>query len=157
MGWRVWSDPLTGGGGREAYVPYAPLGALKRLSDDLWIVDGPEIGLRYLGLTLPFPTRMTIVRLPRGELWVHSPIRWTQALGDAIADLGAVGHLVAPNTLHYWYLPDWQARYPSARSHGPPDLAKTARRPIVVDATLGDDAPWASRMSSANAWFAAAC
>jgi len=124
-----------------AFVPYAPLNELKPLASEVWIVDGPEIGMRYLGLTLPFPTRMTIVRLPTGRLWVHSPIAWNDALGHAITALGPVQHLIAPNTLHYWYLPDWHARFPQARSYGPPGLVEKARRAVKIDATLRDAAP----------------
>ena len=44
----------------EDFVPYAPLNALKPIARDVWIVDGPEIRFGYLGLKLPFPTRMTV-------------------------------------------------------------------------------------------------
>ncbi len=124
-----------------AFVPYAPLNILKPFADEVWIVDGPEIGMRYLGLTFPFPTRVTVVRLPTGDLWIHSPIAWNDDLGDAIAKLGRARYLIAPNTLHYWYLPDWQARFPQARSYGPPGLVEKARRPITIDETLSETAP----------------
>lgn len=83
----------------DAFTAYAPLNTLKPVADDIWIVDGPEIGMRYFGFTLPFPARMTIVRLPEGDLWVHSPIAWSDDLGVATAALGSVRYLVAPNTL----------------------------------------------------------
>jgi hypothetical protein len=125
----------------NAYAPYAPLETLKPFAEDVWIVDGPEIGMSYLGLTVPFPTRMTVVRLPSGDLWVHSPIAWNDRLAAALADLGRVRHLIAPNTLHYWYLPDWRDRFPEARTYGAPGLARRAKRPLVLDETLGDAAP----------------
>lgn len=125
----------------HAYLPYAPLNTPKPFAEGVWIVDGPEIGMRYLGMTFPFPTRMTIVRLPSGDLWVHSPIAWTEQMGDAIARLGPVRFLVAPNTLHYWYLPDWQARFPAARSYGPPGLDRKARRVVSIDEELGIEPP----------------
>jgi hypothetical protein len=127
--------------GSDAYIPYAPLNRPKPFGESLWIVDGPEIGMRYLGFTMPFPTRMTVARLPDGTLWVHSPIAWDDDLGAALAVLGPVRHLVAPNTLHYWSLPDWQARFPAARSYGAPGLAEKARRPLVIDETLGAAPP----------------
>jgi hypothetical protein len=114
-----------------AYLPYAPLDTLKSFAEEIWIVDGPEIGMHYFGITLPFPTRMTVVRLPGGKLWVHSPIIWNDSLGAAIDRLGPVHYLIAPNTLHYSYLADWQASYPQAHSYGPPGLpAKSATPPI---------------------------
>ena len=125
----------------NAYVPYDPLLTLKPFADEVWIVDGLEIAFSYLGLALPFPTRMTVIRLPSGDLWVHSPIEWSDQLAVPLADLGHVRHLVAPNTLHYWYLPDWRDRFPKARTYGAPGLERRAKRPLVLDETLGDRAP----------------
>jgi hypothetical protein len=125
----------------DAYLPYSPLNMLKPFVDNVWIVDGPEITMRYLGLELPFPTRMTVVRLASGEIWIHSPIAWSDDLAAAVRRLGPVSWLIAPNTLHYWHMPRWQAGFPEARSYGPPGLAARARRPLMVDETLGDRAP----------------
>jgi hypothetical protein len=125
-----------------AYIPYAPLDTLKPFGEEIWIVDGPEIGMRYFGLTLPFPTRMTVVRIPDGKLWIHSPIAWNDSLGASIDRLGSVCYLVAPNTLHYSYLADWQARYPQAHSYGPPGLAGK-RAKLTIDNILGKEPPTA--------------
>ena len=124
-----------------AYVPYEPLETLKPFAEQVWVVDGPEIGMDYLGLTLPFPTRMTIARLPSGKLWVHSPIAWRQSLAGALAELGQVQHIVAPNTLHYWHLTEWQEQFPLARTYGSPDLVRRAKRPLRLDDTLSDMPP----------------
>lgn len=125
----------------SAFKPYAPLQTLKLFADHVWIVDGPEIGMSYLGLTLPFPTRMTIIRLPSGDLWIHSPIAWSDGLAASLPGVGCVRYLIAPNTLHYWYLPDWKDRFPHARTYGAPGLASRAKRPLILDETLGDKAP----------------
>jgi len=92
---------------------------------------------------------MTIVRLPGGELWVHSPIAWSDDLGSEISKLGPVSYLIAPNTLHYSYLSDWRQRFPEARTYGPPGLADRAHRLIPVDETLGERPPtqWAGVFS----------
>lgn len=123
-----------------AYFPYAPLNTLKPFAEGIWIVDGPEIGMHYFGLTLPFPTRMTVVRLPSGKLWVHSPIAWNDSLGIAIDRLGSVRYLIAPNTLHYSYVADWQARYPQANSYGPPRLADKSAT-LTIGEVLGKEPP----------------
>jgi len=88
---------------------------------------------------MPFPTRMTVVRLGSGALFVHSPVAPDRALMDAVAALGPVAHLIAPNTLHYWFVPDWKARFPEARVFAVPGLK--AKRPLAVDAVLGDAPP----------------
>jgi hypothetical protein len=125
----------------DAYIPYAPLNALKPFAENLWIVDGREITMRFLGIAVPFATRMTVVRLVSGVLWIHSPIAWNEALAEAIRALGPVRFLVAPNTLHYWYLADWQKAFPEARSYGPPGLAARARKPVVIDEMLDTEPP----------------
>ena len=65
----------------DAYVPYAPLQTIKDFAKDVWIVDGPEIEMRYLGLDIPFPTRMTVVRLPGRELPGTLPDRLERWIG----------------------------------------------------------------------------
>lgn len=126
-----------------AFEPYAPLNVPKRFAKDVWIVDGPEIRMDYGPTSMPFPTRMTVVRLASGELWVHSPIAPDLALFEAIEALGPVRHLIAPNSLHYWYMADWLERYPEAVSNAVPGLEK-AKRPFRIDRTLGsgEGAAW---------------
>ena len=59
---------------------------------------------------------------------------------SAIDRLGPVAWLIAPNSLHYWHIADWQAIYPSARTLAVPDLAMRAKRPFRIDATLDGEA-----------------
>jgi hypothetical protein len=129
----------------EAFEPYSPLNVLKPFGDDVWIVDGPEIAMDYMGLKIPFPTRMTVVRLPDGGLWLHSPVALDEALAASIAALGPVRHLIAPNSLHYWWVPDWAARFPEAQVHAAPGLAKSAKRPLPPHRVLCEtpDPAWA--------------
>jgi len=129
----------------SAYKPYAPLDFLKPVADDVWIVDGPEIGFRYFGLTLKFPTRMTVIRLPDGRLWLHSPTRPTEALIASLRALGRVSFLIAPNSLHYWFVPDWQARFPKALTFAVPGLETKAKRKLLIHEALTDRPPpfWA--------------
>jgi hypothetical protein len=128
-----------------AYLPYVPIGAPKPIGPDIWIVDGPEIRFGVAGLKLPFPTRMTVVRLADGGLWLHSPTAPDAALLAAVEALGPVRFLIAPNSLHYWWLPDWAARFPEAEIHAVPGLARSAKRSLPPHRTLGDAAPpgWA--------------
>ena len=94
--------------------PYEPLNHLKPVADNLWIVDGPEVRMRYFGLRLPFTTRMTIIRLPDERLWIHSPTEPTEDLRREIESLGPVGFLVSPNRLHTTWLSAWRRLYPDA-------------------------------------------
>jgi hypothetical protein len=118
----------------EAFVPYEPLDQLKPVADHIWIVDGHEVRMRTLGVGIPFPTRMTVVRLPDGALWIHSPVAADEALYAAVAKLGPVAHLVAPNTLHWSFIADWRHRFPTATVHIVPGLeARVAEHRRIID------------------------
>lgn len=114
---------------------------LTQIDRDLWTADGPAVP--FLGI--PYPTRMTIVRLPEGGLWVCSPIRLDAELERGVEALGAVAHLVSPNKIHHLFLGDWQRRWPQARLYASPGLARR-RRDLRFDAELGDepDSAWAA-------------
>jgi len=128
-----------------AYALYEPVNTLKPVADDVWVVDGPEIRMGYPYLPffkIPFPTRMTIVRLGDGMLWVHSPTPLPENLAHAVDALGRVAYLVAPNLLHYSWVGDWKARYPEARAYAAPGVrAKAAGRFAGFDADLGETPP----------------
>ncbi|WP_336080456.1 DUF4336 domain-containing protein [Thalassospira sp. CH_XMU1448-2] len=107
--------------------PYAPLDTPKQIAPGVWIVDGPVIRFQYAGLKLPFPTRMTIIRLQSGKLFAHSPIRLNETLRAEVDALGEVAYLIAPNTIHYAGLPDWQKAYPDALAFCAPGVIKRAK------------------------------
>lgn len=119
---------------------YEPLFTLKAAAPDIWIADGGWI--RFYGL--PFPTRMTVVRLACGGLWVHSPVADQGGLAGAVAELGPVRHLIAPNWIHYAWVPDWQARFPQAVTWGSPGVVARAKGRGValhLDHELSDAPP----------------
>lgn len=126
----------------DCLTTYEPINRLKPVAEDVFIVDGPVIGMSYLGLSVPFTTRMTIVRLPGGRLWVHSPTPLTPELEDEVATLGEPSFLIAPNRLHYWWIGEWKARYPQARAYAAPGARKAAAtRFSGFDADLARDPP----------------
>jgi hypothetical protein len=129
----------------DRLVPYGPLGVLKPLAADIWIVEGPEIAFGVGPLKMPFPTRMTVVRLPDGAVWVHSPIEPSKETVAAVRALGPVRFLIAPNTLHYWWIADWSGLFPEAAVYLAPGLERAAKRPLPPARRLdgGGDAPWA--------------
>jgi hypothetical protein len=139
---------LPQGGMVIQYSPYQPLNVPKPFSESVWIVDGPEIRMKAGPLRLPFPTRMTIVRLGEGQLWIHSPTQPSKLLFDAVDALGTVAYLIAPNSLHYWWIPEWMARYPQAKMFAPTALKKSARRRLPDYQPLTDTPPagWASEI-----------
>jgi len=106
---------------------------LEPVGREIWIAEGPDVP--FLGF--PYPTRMAVVRLGDGGLWVWSPVEARDALVAGIAALGPVRHLVAPNKLHHLFLGDWARRFPEARLHAAPGLA-SRRRDLAFDGELGD-------------------
>lgn len=123
-----------------AYDAYEPLNVPKPFGDNVWIVDGPEIRMDFGPFKVPFPTRMTVVRLADGGLWLHSPIAPDEGLFAALKELGEVRYLVAPNSIHYWFMADWIERYPDAETLAVPDLDTKAKRPFRIDRKLEMDA-----------------
>src|SRR6185312_17029750 len=69
---------------------YEPLNQYKPVARNIGIVDGPFEYLTTAGvrLPLPFTTRMTVVRLGDGDLFLHSPIAYDAALSDELASMG---------------------------------------------------------------------
>jgi hypothetical protein len=108
--------------------------ALQPVGEELWIHDGSEVS--FYGF--PFPTRMSVVRLPGGRLWIHSPEQLSAPLQAELAQLGTVSYLISPNKLHHLFLDQWLAAYPTARSYAAPGLAEK-RRDLRFDAQLGEN------------------
>ncbi|MGH7024687.1 MAG: DUF4336 domain-containing protein [Caulobacteraceae bacterium] len=131
-----------------AYRPYAPLDTPKAVAPEIWIVDGPEIRFGVPGFKLAHPTRMTVVRLPGGGLWLHSPTSPSEPLVRRVEQLGPVRCLIAPNNFHYSWVLDWKARFPEAGVWGPPGLPRPARRALSPLRSLGEvaDPAWASTL-----------
>jgi len=105
---------------------YPPLNTLKPVADDAWIVDGPIIRFGAPWPKMPFPTRMTIFRLADGGLFIHSPTVLTPDLRREVEALGRPRWVVAPNRLHYWWVPDWREAYPTAEIFLAPRIREQA-------------------------------
>ena len=93
---------------------------------------------------LPFQTRMTVIKLNDGKLWIHSPIAPNEELFTELDALGKVAYLISPNKIHYAYIADWKQRYPQAlawSSPGVEERAKSQKVKVVFDAALTDNAP----------------
>jgi hypothetical protein len=124
---------------------YPPLNTLKPVVDNLWIVDGPMIRFGVPGLKFPFPTRMTVVRLSSGDLFVHSPTPLGPELRQELCRIGTPRWIIGPNRLHYWWIPEWRAAFPSAQVYLAPRIKEQAAGRIDF-AALSLDAesgfPW---------------
>ena len=107
---------------------------LEQFGNEIWIADGSNV---VASLGFHYPTRMAVIRLAGGELFVWSPVALTDGLRAEVDTLGEVRYLVAPNSLHHLFIADWKHAYPAARTYAAPGL-RDKRRDIAFDANLGD-------------------
>jgi hypothetical protein len=105
---------------------------LKQFGPEIWTADATDTvavwGFHY-------PTRMAVIRLTDGDLFIWSPIALTGGLRAEVDSLGNVRHLIAPNSLHHRFLADWKRAYPDARLYAPPGL-RQKRRDLDFDGDL---------------------
>ena len=121
------------------YDAYEPLNQLQPIGPDIWIVDGPVLKWGYgIPVKWPFPTRMTVVRLPDGGIWLHSPVKPDEELALAIARLGPVRHIVSPNRIHHVSIGPWSRHFPAARTWASPGVRERSDAGYTDDL---DDAP----------------
>lgn len=107
---------------------------LTEFGPEIWITSGDEvsvIGFRY-------PTRMAVLRLADGSVFLWSPIKLSAPLKAAVDKIGPVQHIVAPNSLHHLFIQDWAAAYPKAQLHAPPGLPRK-RADLTFHDTLTDE------------------
>lgn len=122
------------------------MGVLEHFGEEIWIAAGGEVtsaGFRY-------PTRMALIRLEDGGLFVWSPVALTSDLRASVDALGAVRFIVTPTAMHHLALPEWRAAYPNATLYAAPESRKRSPH-IAFDAVLSDapEAGWAGQIDQA--------
>jgi len=117
---------------------------LQQIGEEIWTYEGSTVSFHGF----PFPTRMTVIRLRNGDLWVHSPEKTNKDLKHELSALGEVKYLVSPNKLHHLFLPEWIKEYPTAATYAAPGLAKK-RNDIEFNFELSEAAEdeWAEEIS----------
>ena len=105
------------------------------------MADGPVASFHGF----PYPTRMAVIRLSQGGLFIWSPVALSSMLRGSIDLLGPVHCLVSPNALHHLFLAEWQSAYPAARLYGSPRLRRK-RQDLAFAGVLGDapEPEWAA-------------
>src|SRR5215475_4660970 len=119
---------------------YEPINVYKPIAPDIGIVDGPFEYLTVGGVRLPlaFTTRMTVVRLSNNDLFLHSPIKFDEALASKLLGMGTVRHLVSPNQFHYAHIGEWSKAFPDAIPWASPRVRQRARA-RHIDVTFARD------------------
>ena len=116
---------------------------LDELGPELWVANGGNVS--FYGIA--YPTRMVVVRLADGGLWVWSPIELSREIEREVEALGPVRHLVSPNKLHHLFLGEWSARFPDAKLWGTASTVAKVEK-LRFSGVLGDGAPddWAGQI-----------
>ncbi|MDH5547481.1 MAG: DUF4336 domain-containing protein [Gammaproteobacteria bacterium] len=83
---------------------------LRLFTNNIWTADG-----KFNLLGAKAGTRMTVVKLSDGSLWIHSPIPCTDALAQQVNDIGRPAYIVAPSKMHNLNTGSWKKRYPDAK------------------------------------------
>ncbi len=105
---------------------------LEPFAHDLWV---EARRLRFAGVETG--TRMTVVRLADGGLFVHSPVLLDAETRKAVDALGSVKAVVAPSGFHHLYVGEWMRAYPNAVVCACPGLERK-RRDLPWSRVLGD-------------------
>jgi hypothetical protein len=111
--------------------------ALRSIAPNLWTAERPFKLPLILG---DIGTRMTIVKLADGGLFLHSPVPLDARTKAALDEIGAVRAIVAPSKAHHLFAGDYVKEYPGARLYGAPGLPDK-RKDLKFDAILSDTAP----------------
>jgi len=88
-------------------------------------------------------TRMTVIRLRDGALWVHSPIEPTPSLLAELSSLGEVRYVLAPNRTHHLFFQRFLESFPLAKGFVAPGLAEKVTA-LAQYSVVPIPGPWAS-------------
>jgi hypothetical protein len=110
---------------------------LTPFGDSIWVVDGPNV--RDMGLL--FTTRMTVVRLSDGSVWVESPVTLPEGVLEQVGRIGPVRYIVVSTQRHIWRLNAWHDLFPNAQIWAPTKAALTVGDIDVTVEDLFTDTP----------------
>jgi hypothetical protein len=143
-----WLDRAIGRIAPNVLPAAADAPCVHALGDGVWfhereLAPGPH-GPRL-------PTRMGIVRLSDGSLWIWSPLPPTPALLDALATLGPVRSVLAPSTLHHLWAAEFVAAVAAPELWAAPGVA-AKNATLRAAPVLHDDAKpsWADELAWVN-------
>jgi len=111
---------------------------LQAFATNVWIADGPNV--RDFGVL--FTTRMVVVKLNDGSVWVNSPVPVPFDTLKRITTLGPVRYLVAATPRHVWRLEGWHTLFPQAQLWAPRTTLFTLKKGRLPFTGTLSDAPY---------------
>ncbi len=115
--------------------PHAP-SPLEPVCPDIWRAPYDV----FMPGGVHFPTHTAVLRVG-GGLLLYSPGPVSDALAEALAELGPVRWLVAPNAFHHLHVAAAHARYPQAEVWVPPGLSTRAGVALPPHRVIGERSP----------------
>lgn len=116
---------------------------LQPFAENLWIIEGPPV--RDMGFM--FTTRMVVVKLSDGSLWIDSPVPLAFDTLQRISELGPMRFLLAATPRHVWRLAAWHTLFPDAQLWAPRPTPFTSQKPGLPFTGILTDEPqpaWAN-------------
>ena len=114
------------------------LDRLHKVSNGLWtmrrLINTPD----EQGNPMELTSRMTIMRLTNGALFLHSPVALDTDLQAELQRLGTVAFIVAPSLWHDLFIKEYVVAYPEAQAWAAPGLQE-ARPDVAFHGALEDD------------------
>jgi hypothetical protein len=111
---------------------------MQAFAHNVWTVDGPNA--RDFGVL--FTTRMTVVKLADGSIWIDSPVSVPFETLKQVTEWGPVRYLVAATPRHVWRLAAWHTLFPDAQLWASrPTLLTLKKGHLPLTGTLKDTPP----------------
>jgi len=95
-------------------------------------------------------SRMTIIKLKNGDLWLHSPVQMSEQEHQNLAQLGPVKYVVSPNLMHYIFLQSCLMKHPEALVYGVSGLEQKLPGLSYTHLDSGTTHPWSDEIDFLN-------
>lgn len=126
------SEAFYPGSWRVSNIHDMTSSTLVSVCEDIW-----QVRQALVVNGVPAHTRMTVVRLTSGQLWVHSPVALSAELFTQLQQLGPVAAVVAPNCAHHLFAGAFIQAFPQAMLYLAPGLAR--KRPELPGHPLPEE------------------
>jgi hypothetical protein len=110
-----------------------PYGPPEKLAEDIWLVRG--------NLSYPLHRNMVILRLPTGQLVLHSVIAMEEDGLRALEALGTPAYAIVPSVLHVMDAPFYKQRYPTMKQLAPSASMAEIGKIVALDGSVEDVLP----------------
>lgn len=110
-----------------------PYGPPEKIAEGIWLVRG--------NLSYPLHRNMVILRLPGGELVLHSVVAMEEPGLRALEALGTPAYSIVPSTLHTMDAPFYKQRYPAMKQLAPADAMAEIGETVALDGSVEDVLP----------------